>query len=167
MALISLISFHANALIVSVNEYGDIPEEGMEITINEAEEDLLSGEMTVKLNGSLLCDEALTVHILRSAAGIEDEFCCAGACKSGNEETEETLHYTPDGKASWYAHFSPTDTYVTVVYTFSTTSESRVLTVHYNVTQGLDDIQGDQTSCKKFIQNGLLFIQHNDKIYHL
>ena len=167
MALISLISLHANALIVNVDGHGDIPEEGMEITISEAEEDLLTGELTVKLNGSLLCDEALTVTINRSVEGIVDEFCCAGACKSGNEETEETLHYTPDGMASWYAHFSPTDTYVTVVYTFSTTSESRVLTVHYNVTQGLDEVQTDKAPCKKFIQNGLLFIHHNDKIYHL
>lgn len=168
MVLISSISLYANALIVSVEGQGDIPkEEGMEITISEAQEDQLTGEMIVKLNGTLLCNEPLTVIINRSVEGIEDEFCCANQCTFGNGLTTDTLNFTPGGLASWYAHFSPADTYVTIVYTFSTETESRVLKVHYNVTQGLDDVQSDKTSCKKFIQNGLLFIQHNDKIYHL
>lgn len=160
-------AINANALIVSVNGQGDIPEEGMEITLTEARQDPLTDKLTVELDGTLLSTEPLTVTISRSAAGIQDEFCCADVCKSGNGQTEETINYTPNGVASWFAHFSPADTYVTVVYTFSTATESRVLTVHYNVTQGLDDVQSEQTPCTKFIRNGLLFIQHGDKIYHL
>ena len=160
-------TINANALIVSVNGHGDIPEEGMEITLSEAKQDPLTDEMMVEVNGTLLCDEPLTVTIRRSAADTDDEFCCAGVCQVGNGQTEETIHYTPSGIATWFAHFSPADTFVTVVYTFSTATESLVLTVHYNVTQGLDEVQSENVTCTKFIRNGLLFIQNGDKIYHL
>lgn len=167
VTLICMISLHVNALIVSVNNYGDIPDTGMEITLTEAEEDELTGKMTAELNGTLLCNEPLTVTINRSSTGIEDEFCCAGECKSGNGQTTETMEFTPNGLANWFTHFQPTNSFVTIVYTFSTASESRTLTVHYHVTQGLDDVQSDVVPCRKFIQNGLLFIQHGNKIYHL
>ena len=165
--LICLISLHVNALIVSINDYGDIPDTGMEITLTEAEEDVLTGEITAELSGTLLCNEPLTVTINRSVTGIEDEFCCAGECTAGNGQMTETLHFTPNGPTNWFTHFQPANSFVTIVYTFSTASESRTLTVHYNITQGLDDVQSDKTSCKKFILNGLLLIQHGDNIYHL
>ncbi|MBQ2519846.1 MAG: hypothetical protein II540_01005 [Paludibacteraceae bacterium] len=165
--MICLISLHVNALIVSINDYGDIPDTGMEITLTEAEEDVLTGEITAELSGTLLCNEPLTVTINRSVTGIEDEFCCAGECTAGNGQMTETLHFTPNGPTNWFTHFQPANSFVTIVYTFSTASESRTLTVHYNITQGLDDVQSDKTSCKKFILNGLLLIQQGNKIYHL
>lgn len=167
MTLISLISLQANALIVSINDYGDIPDTGMEITLTEAQEDVLTGKMTAELSGTLLSNEPLTVTINRSLTGIEDEFCCAGECTVGNGQMTETLHFTPNGLANWFTHFQPADSFVTIVYTFYTASESRTLTVHYNMTQGLDDVQSNKPSCKKFIRNGLLLIQHGDNIYHL
>lgn len=165
--LICLISLHVNALIVSINDYGDIPDTGMGITLTEAEEDVLTGEITAELSGTLLCNEPLTVTINRSVTGIEDEFCCAGECTAGNGQMTETLHFTPNGPTNWFTHFQPANSFVTIVYTFSTASESRTLTVHYNITQGLDDVQSDKPSCKKFILNGLLLIQQGNKIYHL
>ena len=72
------------ALIISVANYGDIPAEGMELTINEAEEDILSGDMLMKISGTLLSTNPLTVTITRSAEGLNDEFCCANQCTVGN-----------------------------------------------------------------------------------
>ena len=108
------------ALIISVAGQGDIPAEGMELTINEAEEDILSGDMLMKLEGTLLCTNPLTVTITRSAAGITDEFCCANQCTGGNGETSEDLSFTPDGMANWYIHYTPTPgSYETITYLFS------------------------------------------------
>ena len=96
------------ALIINVANYGDIPAEGMELTINEAEEDILSGDMLMKVSGTLLSTNPLTVTITRSAEGLNDEFCCANQCTVGNGETSEDLSFTPGGMANWYIHYTPT-----------------------------------------------------------
>ena len=155
------------ALIISVAGQGDIPAEGMELTINEAEEDILSGDMLMKVSGTLLSTNPLTVTITRSAAGITDEFCCAGQCTAGNGETSEDLSFTPDGMANWYIHYTPTPgSYETITYLFSNGSESRSLTVHFDyTTQGIQNTDHSVDRVQKVLRDGILYIITDNKTY--
>ena len=128
-----LMSFQsAYALIVSVNGKGDIPEEGMTLTIKEAVEDPLTGDERMELSGTLLCNNPLTVSITRSQEGLTDEFCCAGICTAGNETKNEELHFTPGGVANWFAHYTPAEgSDVTVKYVFSDGTDELTLNVRY------------------------------------
>ena len=155
------------ALIISVAGQGDIPAEGMELTINEAEEDILSGDMLMKVSGTLLSTNPLTVTITRSAAGITDEFCCANQCTVGNRETSENLSFTPDGMANWYIHYTPTPgSYETITYLFSDGSESRSLTVHFDyTTQGIQNTDHSVDRVQKVLRDGILYIITDNKTY--
>ncbi len=155
------------ALVISVTGYDDIPEEGMELTVNEAQEDILSGDIVMKVDGSLICSNPLTVIITRSVAGLTDEFCCAGQCTAGNGETTETLNFTPGGMASWYVHYTPTPgSYETITYLFDDGSENRTLTVHYDyTTQGVERIQNSEFRIQKVIQDGIIYIIKDNKKY--
>ena len=155
------------ALIISVAGQGDIPAEGMELTINEAEEDILSGDMLMKVSGTLLSTNPLTVTITRSAAGITDEFCCANQCTVGNKETSESLSFTPDGMANWYIHYTPTPgSYETITYLFSDGSESRSLTVHFDyTTQGIQNTDHSVDRVQKVLRDGILYIITDNKKY--
>ena len=167
-AICLLWAINANALIVSVNGQGDIEEQGLEVTLNDAEEDPLSGKILMKLDGNLLCQGTLTVTISRSSAGMEDEFCC-GQCFTGNGETNQTLTFTPDGLSDWFIHYTPTpNSHETIVYTFSDSAESLILTVHFNYdAQGIEEVQKDDVPCTKFIRNGIVYIEYNNHIYPL
>ena len=141
--ILLMISSYAHALLVSVNGYDAVPEEGLNITIDEAEPDILSGKMQMGLKGNLICSSTLTVTITRSRTGLEDEFCCAGQCTAGNGETSETLEFYPNGMAEWYVHYNPLpNSDETIVYSFTEGEESRVVTVHYiyNPSEGLDNV---------------------------
>lgn len=155
------------ALVISVTGYDDIPEEGMELTVNEAQEDILSGDIVMKVDGSLICSNPLTVTITRSAAGLTDEFCCAGQCTAGNGETSETLNFTPGGMASWYIHYTPTPgSYETITYLFDDGSESRTLTVHYDyTTQGMESIQNSEFRIQKVLRDGIIYIIKDNQKY--
>ena len=155
------------ALVISVTGYEDIPEQGMEVTVNEAYEDLLSGDMLMKVEGSLICSNPLTVTITRSSEGLTDEFCCAGQCIGGNEETSQTLHFTPGGMASWYIHYTPTPgSYETITYLFDDGSENRTLTVHFDyTTQGVESIQNSEFRIQKVLRDGILYIIKDNKKY--
>ena len=132
LAGLSLLAMSANALIVSVNNYGDIEPEGMTITVTEAEEDLLSGKNQMNLTGTLLTDNPLTVTIRRSEAGLDDEFCCANQCTTGNGLADETLSFQPNGMVNWFCHYTPAmNSDVTVRYTFHDGQDSLTLTVRY------------------------------------
>lgn len=155
------------ALIINVANYGDIPEQGMELTINEAEEDILSGDMQMKVSGTLLSTNPLTVTITRSAEGLNDEFCCANQCTVGNGETSEDLSFTPDGMANWYIHYTPTPgSYQTITYLFSDGSESRRLTVHFDyTTQGIQNTDHSVDRVQKVLRDGILYIITDNKTY--
>ena len=155
------------ALIINVANYGDIPAEGMELTINEAEEDILSGDMQMKVSGTLLSTNPLTVTITRSAEGLNDEFCCANQCTVGNGETSEDLSFTPDGMANWYIHYTPTPgSYQTITYLFSDGSESRSLTVHFDyTTQGIQNTDHSVDRVQKVLRDGILYIITDNKTY--
>jgi len=155
-------------LIISITGYGDVPAEGLELTITEAEEDILSGEMQMNLDGSLLCSEPLSVTITRSAAGLKDEFCCAGQCTAGNGELSELLYFTPNGLTTWFSHYTPVaGSNETIIYRFDDGIEAQTITVHYDYSaQGIEPVTGNpSTVTHKIIQNGQVLIQQNDKTY--
>lgn len=157
------------ALVISVTGYEDIPEQGMEVTVNEAYEDILSGDMLMKVEGSLICSNPLTVTITRSSEGLIDEFCCAGQCIGGNEETSQTLHFAPGGMASWYVHYTPTPgSYETITYLFDDGSENRTLTLHFDyTTQGMETVESrkSKVESKKILRDGILYIIKDNKKY--
>ena len=155
------------ALIISVAGQGDIPAEGTELTVNEAYEDILSGDMQMKVSGTLLSTNPLTVTITRSAEGLNDEFCCANQCTVGNKETSESLSFTPDGIANWYIHYTPTPgSYETITYLFSDGSESRSLTVHFDyTTQGIQNTDHSVDRVQKVLRDGILYIITDNKTY--
>lgn len=155
------------ALIINVANYGDIPAEGMELTINEAEEDILSGDMLMKVSGTLLSTNPLTVTITRSEEGLNDEFCCANQCTVGNGEISEDLSFTPGGMANWYIHYTPTPgSYETITYLFSDGSESRSLTVHFDyTTQGIQNTDHSVDRVQKVLRDGILYIITDNKTY--
>lgn len=165
-ALCLLLTINAHALIVNVNGFGEVPETGLEITVNEAEENPLSGKMTMGVSGTLLSTTPLTVTITRSSAGLSDEFCCAGQCTAGNEETSETLVFLPNGLANWYCHYMPSaGTSEMVTYCFSDGQTSRSIVIHYQYQeQGLEEIE-DASKCTKILQNGILYIIKDNKKY--
>lgn len=155
------------ALIISVANYGEVPTEGMEITVKEAEEDILTGDMQMKLEGTLLCTNPLTVTITRSSERLNDEFCCANQCTVGNGETSEDLSFTPGGMANWYIHYTPTPgSYETINYLFDDGTESRSLTVHYDyTTQDVESVQKSEVRSQKILKDGILYIITDNKTY--
>ena len=169
MMFAAMIATNANALIVNVEGQGEIPAGGMEITLTEAEEDPLTGDMQMAINGTLLSNGALKVAIERSATAIEDEFCCAGLCTGGNGEQKEELTFTPEGIANWFIHYAPAEgSNETITYTFADASETRTLTVHYIYgAQGIENVQGDNVQSTKVIENGVLYLKYNGQLYDL
>ncbi len=159
LLLLSVLSINANALIVSIYGLGDIPAEGLDTTLTQATVDLLSGETVMKLDGSLLASDPLTVTIARSQSDLSDEFCCAGQCTYGNAETQETLQFTPAGMAQWYVHYMPVPgSDVQITYTFSAGGEERQLRVHYVYTaEGMESVRPTD-SVRKVLRDGHLYI---------
>ena len=154
------------SMIINLNGYGEIPAEGLEITVTEAHK-ALSGKMEMEIKGTLLCSGALTVTISRSSAGLEDQFCC-GQCLYGNGQTEETLHFSPNSETEWFAHYMPApNSHETIVYTFTDYEETRALTIHYNYsTEGIEDTEAD-TQAHKVLRDGILYIEYEHHTYHL
>ena len=161
------LTINAQALTVNIDGEGEIPAGGMELTINEAEEDILSGEMVMKLEGTMVCYEPLTVTIERSKEGLVDEFCCAGLCKAGNEELTETLSFTPNGEASWFIHYTPeAGSKETMTYTFSDGQESRTLTVVFDYSlQGIQNTDHSVDRVQKVLRGGIIYIIKDNKTY--
>lgn len=163
----ALMTQAARALTVSVNGHGEISAEGMELTITEAEQDPLSGNMLMKLEGELVSNGELTVTITRSAAELTDEFCCAGQCTAGNEEISEVLHFTPGGTASWFIHYTPQpNSQETVTYLFTDNEGNRTLTVHYNyAAQAVEQVESEGAKAQKIVKDGVLYIIRDNKTY--
>lgn len=162
-------TINAHALIVSVNGQGEIDEQ-MVLTITEAEEDLLSGEKVMKVEGNLLTNNPLTVSVSRTSAGLTDEFCCAGQCRVGNGEKTEELQFRPNGLASWYIHYTPqAGTNETITYSFDDGESQAVLVIHFNYpAQGVEDVNMQpSTISRKVLMDGILYIIKDDKVYHL
>ena len=123
-------------LLVSVDKFGDLEEEGMSITISEAELDPLSGKTQMTLSGFVYSESGqMTVTLTRSTTGLEDEFCCGQQCTVGNKELTETKTFrlSGDNTADWYMHYYPQpDTEVRYQISFSNGSETKTLNVDFN-----------------------------------
>lgn len=170
LLLLLLLSIPAHALIISVNGYGEIPAEGMYIELTEPEQDILTGNLMFKLDGSLISTNPLTVTITRSETNIADEFCCAGECTAGNGETSEEIHFNTNGLANWFIHYTPSsESAVTILYTFSDGVDERRLTVHYNYqTEGIEIINHkSEIKNRKVLRDGIIYIETENNIYHL
>ena len=161
-----LLCLNAQALILSVNGYGNVPEEGLDITVTEAEIDILTGEPTMILKGELLASGPLTVTINRPFAGLSDEFCC-GQCMPGNGETQQILNFSPSGIAEWYSHYIPApNSDITITYTFFDGSDTRVIRVRYTYSaEGIDNLPSSDNSFRKVLKNGILYIVNDSKTY--
>lgn len=131
------------ALIINVANHGEIPAEGMDITVTETTIDPMTQRMQMAVDGTVTCAEPLTVTITRSASGLTDQFCCAGLCVFGNGETTQSQEYGFGDNLNWYAHYEPApNSEQTVQYTFSADNETRTLTVHYVYgAQGIDNVK--------------------------
>ena len=123
-------------LLVSVDKFGDLEQEGMSITISEAELDPLSGKTLMTLSGFVYSESGqMTVTLTRSTTGLEDEFCCGQQCTVGNKELTETKTFrlSDDNSANWYMHYYPQpDTEVRYQISFSNGSETKTLNVDFN-----------------------------------
>ena len=168
-AVFCMMALNAQAIVVEVDGQGELTEEGMEFTVNEASIDPLSGLPVMSITGTLISNGALTVNITRSNAGITDEFCCAGQCKTGNGETTEILIYTPEGLSDWFIHYNPAaGSNETITYTFSEGAESLTMTVHFNYdSQDVEQISATQKGSQKILKDGIVLIIKDDKVYHL
>lgn len=122
-----------HALSVSVNGIGEVPAEGLELTVTETEEDPLSGKKLMSLDGTVQSTDSLHVTITRSAVGLEDEFCCATVCTPGNRTQVQDLTFAPSEGTPWIVHYTPAEaSYETISYRFQDGDETRLITVHYN-----------------------------------
>ena len=160
------------ALIININGYGDIPAEGMEITLDQPATDFMTGQPMFKLNGTLNGTTALNVTITRSETDLVDEFCCAGQCIPGNEELSQSLQFTfSEETTSWFIHYTPApNSDVTITYTFSDGTDSRELRVSYLYpTEGIETITDNQSpfTVKKVLRDGIIYIETENTIYHL
>lgn len=166
-ALLAIQSSHA--LIVSVKGQGEVPAEGLDLLITEGEEDPLTGRYTMALEGELLAESSqITVHITRSAAGLEDEFCCGSNCTAGNGQAQEDKAFTVSGVAKWYAHYMPAPgSDETICYVFDDGVQSCELRVHYLYATG--GVEQGTAECRnaKRLQNGQVHILHDGQAYSL
>ena len=159
------------SLILSLNGYGEIPAEGVDTTVTQAEKDFLTGEMVMSLEGSLVSTNPLTVTITRSETDLVDEFCCAGQCLPGNEELSQWIQLTFSEKnTNWFVHYSPQPaSNVTITYTFSDGTDERVLRVNYVYdAEGVEAVTGNPSPItRKVLRNGIIYIETENNIYHL
>ncbi len=154
----------AQALIVSVKGAGEVPEEGLSLIINEGEEDILTGKYTMELEGDVLIESGeLEVQIIRSASGLEDEFCCGNNCTAGNGETQETKTFNFNGLAHWYTHYVPVmGSDETIRYIFRDGEESLEVRVQYVYqTDAVSEVKGDVSATHKVLRDGQVYIQRN------
>lgn len=168
--LTMLVIQSTQALIVSVNDEGEVPEEGMNLTVTQGEEDILSGKYTMKLEGEVLTTSGeLTVQIIRSKAGLTDEFCCGNNCTAGNGELEETRTFQFSGVAHWYVHYEPVvGSDETIRYIFRDGSESREINVQY-VPQ-IDAVTTTTSvapKARKIVRDGQICIMHDGQLFDL
>ncbi len=168
-AVFCMMAMSAQAIVVEVDGQGELTEEGMEFTVNEASIDPLSGLPEMRIEGTLISSGVLQVSITRSSTGLTDEFCCAGQCKTGNGETTEILNYTPEGLSDWFIHYNPAaGSNETITYTFSEGAESLTMTVHFNYdSQDVEQISATQKGLQKILKDGIVLIIKDDKVYHL
>ncbi|MBQ7632042.1 MAG: Omp28-related outer membrane protein [Paludibacteraceae bacterium] len=132
-AALLLISTSAHALVVNVTGHEQVPATGLVITINETEIDPLTEKPLMSVTGTVQSTDSLRVTITRSAAGLVDEFCCAGICLAGNQALTQQLTFAPTAEGQWFVHYTPAEeSYETITYLFKDGDETRIVTVHFD-----------------------------------
>lgn len=164
-----LVIQHSQALIVSVNDEGEVPEAGMNLTVTEGDWDILSGKYTMKLEGEVLTTSGeLTVQIIRSIDGLTDEFCCGNNCTAGNGELEETKTFNFNGLAHWYVHYEPVaGSDETIRYIFRDGSETREINVQYVPQIDAVTITSAAPKARKIVRDGQICIMHDGQLFDL
>ena len=159
------------ALIINITGYGDIPAEGMEITLDQPATDFMTGQPMFKLNGTLNGTTALNVTITRSETDLDDEFCCAGQCIPGNGELSQSPQFTfSEESTSWFVHYSPKPaSNVSILYTFTDGTDSRELRVNYVYdAESIETVTGNPSPItRKILRDGIIYIETENNIYHL
>jgi len=119
------------AMTMSVDGIGFINNDTT-ITVTEANEDPISGELVMGVKGNIVANGELTVVINRYTTGIEDQLCVGSACNPGNQEATQTMVFNLTGMSNWYTHYAPkhSGTY-TIEYCFTAESQTIRLTVNY------------------------------------
>jgi len=144
-------------LIISVNGHGEISGDSLEITVQEAVINPLTEELQMNVEGTILVsnavNDALAVSILRSEAGVADEFCCGTDCRAGNGETSDRGSYDVSqwsGPQTWFIHLTPANgraTNLTSRYIFSDGNIQKTLIVHFIYEgTGLEDVMAETTA---------------------
>lgn len=107
------------------------------VTEFEYDEDLEEAEMGVA--GELYSEETqkVEVTVTRKRTGVIDQFCAAGECIPGNEDTVQVLEFTIGTEPAmrrWFSHYTPMAIgEETIIYTFDDKVNPAVkLTVVYN-----------------------------------
>ena len=157
----------AHALIVSVRGVGEVDEQGVDLTIDEAELDPLTDKHIMTLQGDLLAEgSSLSVRIYRSEENLTDEFCCGSQCTAGNGLTEEQKAFEVSGAAQWYTHYTPAPgSDVTIRYVFDDGTEQRELRVRYIFTTDATELLTQQQASQKRLNNGRVQVRSNDRWY--
>ena len=141
-------------LIITVDGHGEISGDSLVIEVNEATLNPLTEEMQMNITGTILVSDAvnnaLSVSIFRSEAGIVDEFCCGTDCRAGNGETAQRGSYDVSqwaGPQTWFVHLNPANgktTHVTNTYIFSDGNNQKKLIVHFVYEgTGFDEVAAD------------------------
>lgn len=90
--------------------------------------------MVMGVSGYITTESSsVKVNIVRSAAGLSDQFCM-GVCANGNGETKQEINAPMfSASSSWYTHFYPTAAgTTTIAYTFNDgVNPAITLTVKY------------------------------------
>lgn len=164
------VCINANALIVSVQGYGEVPTEGMDIEITEGEEDELTGDYTMEVQGTLLTSAAqIKVLIVRSDNGLSDEFCCGSNCTAGDGTQNEEKTFNMNGPTNWYAHYTPQpNSYAVIRFAFDDGEEQReVRVVFNNLAEGIEPVQSEKEQNTKVLCDGQLVIRCNNSEYSI
>jgi hypothetical protein len=84
----------------------------------------------------------------------------------GNGETQQILNFS-SGIAEWYSHYIPApNSDLTITYTFSDGSETRVIRVRYTYSaEGIENLPSSDNSFRKVLKNGILYIVNDSKTY--
>lgn len=137
-----MLTMMSNAMILSVNGYGEIDED-TEIKVSDYEEDELSGSKLMELRGNILCTSSqLVVEITRSEIGLEDQLCLGQQCTPGDKQLKQTMTFDVNGAMSWYTHYNYVEGKVyTVEYKFIDGEDVVVLTVAYGAqSEGIENV---------------------------
>ena len=120
-------------IILSINGIGEIIHDTT-VVISEIEENIITAEPQMGIDGLLAFNGKLFVDIERENTDIDDQFCCADQCINTNNETTQELEFYVNGISNWFTHLTPQESkQYKITYTFNSHSLNPIrLTVIYS-----------------------------------